>query len=93
MFYAYTQALRDLGLPEEGIRVLNKITPSFCIDLLGPGEAFETIKKMDLSGETPLGEAKTKAPSCSPFTCRPPLPLGLPHQQQFRTFKGHLTRR
>jgi len=28
MFSAYTQALRDRDLPEEGIRVLSKITPT-----------------------------------------------------------------
>jgi len=26
MFYAYTQGLHDPGLPEEGIRVLSKIS-------------------------------------------------------------------
>ena len=29
----------------------------------GAGEAFEDMKQMGLSGETPLGEAKTKAPN------------------------------
>ena len=33
IFSAYTQVLRDLGLPEEDIRVLSKIIPDFCVDL------------------------------------------------------------
>ena len=44
VFSAYTQALRDLDLPEEDIRVLNKIIPDFLFDLQGAGEAFEGIK-------------------------------------------------
>ena len=40
---------------------MKKIIPDFCVDLQGPGEAFEDIKQMGLSGETPLGVAKTKA--------------------------------
>ena len=61
MFSAYTQAIRDRELPEEDIRVLSKIIPDFLFDMQGEGEAFEDIKKqMGLSGETPLGEAKTK---------------------------------
>jgi len=52
----YTQALRDLHLPEEDIRVLSKI-PGFCVDLEGPGEAFEEMKQIDPSGDKPLGEA------------------------------------
>ena len=35
MFSAYTQALRDLDLPEDDIRVLNKIIPDFAFDLQG----------------------------------------------------------
>ena len=35
----------------------------FCVDLQGPGEAFEDMERMSLSGETPLGEAKTKDPT------------------------------
>ena len=62
MLSAYTQALRDLDLPEENIRVLNKIIPDFHLDLRGAGEAFESINQMGLSGEEPLGEAKNKAP-------------------------------
>ena len=38
MFPAYTQAHRDLDLPEGGIRVLSKITPDFLFDLQGVGE-------------------------------------------------------
>ena len=60
MFSAYTQALRDLNLPEEDIRVLSKIIPGFCFDLQGAGEAFEDIKRVALGG---LGEGKTKAPN------------------------------
>ena len=59
MFSAYTQALHGRNLPEEDIRVLNKIIP----DLRSAGEAFEDMKQMGLSGMTPLGEAKTKAPN------------------------------
>ena len=33
MFSAFTQALHDLNLPEEDIRVLNKIIPDFHFDL------------------------------------------------------------
>ena len=58
MFPAYTQALRDRDLPEEDIRVLNKIIPDLLFDLRGAGEAFEDMKQMGLSGVTPLGEAK-----------------------------------
>jgi len=65
MFSAYTQALRDRDLPEEDIRVLSKVrsSPDFLFDLQGAGEAFKDMKQMGLSGETPLGEAKTKAPN------------------------------
>ena len=62
MFSAYSQALRDFDLPKEDIWVLSKITPDFLFDLQGAGEAFEDTKDMGLSGEKPLGEAKTKAP-------------------------------
>ena len=41
----------------------SKITPDFLFDLRGAGEAFEDMKQTDLSGVTPLGEAKTKAPN------------------------------
>ena len=61
MFSAFTQALRDLDLPEDDIRVLNKIIPDFPFDLQGAGEAFEGITHMGLGGEEPLGEGKTKA--------------------------------
>ena len=61
MFSAYTQALDDLNLPEEETRVRNKIIPDFLFDLQGAGEAYGSIKRMGLSGEKPLGEAKTKA--------------------------------
>ena len=37
MFSAYTQALHDLDLPEEDIRVLNNIIPDFLFDLQGAG--------------------------------------------------------
>ena len=57
MFSAYTQALRDPDLPEEDIRVLNKIIPDFLFDLQGAGEAFEDMKQMGISGEKPLDEA------------------------------------
>ena len=50
IFSAYTQALHDLNLPEEDIRVLNKIIPDFHFDLQGVGEAFEDMKQMGLSG-------------------------------------------
>ena len=63
MFSAYTQALRDLDLPEDDIRVLSKIIPDFAFDLQGAGEVFEDIKRIGLGGEEPLGEGKTKAPN------------------------------
>ena len=56
MFPAYTQALRDRDLPEEDIRVLNKIIPDLLFDLRGAGEAFEDMRQIGLSGATPLGE-------------------------------------
>jgi len=63
MFSAYTQALHDRDLPEEGIRVLNKIIPDFLFDPRSAGEAFEDMKQMGLSGASLLGEVKTKAPN------------------------------
>ena len=63
MFFAYTQALRDRDLPKEDIRVLNKIIPNLLFDLRSAGEAFEDMKQMGLSGASPLGEVKTKAPN------------------------------
>jgi len=63
VFSVYTQALRDRDLPEEDIRVLSKITPSLLFDLRGADEASEDMKQMGLSGVTPLGGAKTKAPN------------------------------
>ena len=59
----YTHALRDLDLPKDDIRVLNKAIPGFLFDLQGAGEAFEDIKRMGLGGEEPLSEGKTKAPN------------------------------
>ena len=50
MFFAYTQALLDRDLPEEDIRVLNKIIPDLLFDLRSAGEAFEDMKQMGLSG-------------------------------------------
>ena len=61
MFSAYTQAPRDRDLPEEDVRVLNKIIPDLLFDLWVADEAFEDMKQMGLSGATPLGEVKTKA--------------------------------
>ena len=63
LFSAYTQALHGRNLPEEGIRVLSKILPDLLFDLQGAGEAFEDMKQMGLSGASPLGEVKTKAPN------------------------------
>jgi len=63
MFSAYTQAPRDRDLPEEGIRVLSKITPDLLFDLRSADEAFEDTRQMGLSGATPLGEVKTEAPN------------------------------
>ena len=73
MFFAYTQALRNLDLPEEDIRVLNKIIPDFHFDLQGAGEAFEDMKQMGLSGAQPLGEVKTKAPNSDYHKLEPPV--------------------
>ena len=42
MFSAFTQALHDLNLPEEDIRVLNKIIPDFLFDQQGAGGALRT---------------------------------------------------
>jgi len=36
--------LHELDLPEEDIRVLNKIIPDFHFELQGAGEAFEDMK-------------------------------------------------
>jgi len=43
--------------------VLSKIIPGLLFDLRSAGEAFEDMKQMGLSGASPLGEVKTKAPS------------------------------
>ena len=63
LFSAYTQAPHGHDLPEEDIRVLNKIIPDLLFDLRSAGEAFEDMKQIGLSGATPLGEVKTKAPN------------------------------
>ena len=63
IFSAYTQALRDRDLPDEGIRVLNKATPGLLFELRSVGEAFEDMKQIGHSGASPLGEVKTKAPN------------------------------
>ena len=63
MFSAYTQALRDRDLPEEDIWLLNKIIPNLLFDLRSAGEAFEDMEQTGLSGASPLGEVKTKAPN------------------------------
>ena len=73
MFPVYTQALRDLGLPEEDIQVLNKTIPGFLFDLQGAGGASEGMKQMGLSGEKPLGEVKTKAPNSDYHQIMPPV--------------------
>ena len=71
--------LRDenLDLPEEDIRVLNKIIPDFHFDLQGAGEAFEDMKQMGLSGAQPLGEAKTKAPNSDYHKLEPPVAVSM----------------
>ena len=43
--------------------MLNKTIPDFLFDLQGADEAFEDMKQTDLSGASPLGEVKTKAPN------------------------------
>jgi len=43
--------------------VRRKIIPGLLFDLRSAGEAFEDMKKMGLSGASPLGEDKTKAPN------------------------------
>ena len=43
--------------------MLRKIIPDLLFDLRSAGEAFEDMKQMGLSGATPLGEVKTKAPN------------------------------
>ena len=63
MFSAYTQAPHGRNLPKKVIRVLNKIISDLLFDLRSAGEAFEDMKQMGLSGASPLGEVKTKAPN------------------------------
>jgi len=43
--------------------VLNKIIPDLLFDLRSAGEAFEDMKQIGLSGASPLGEVKNKAPN------------------------------
>ena len=43
--------------------MLNKIIPDLLFDLRSAGKAFEDMKQMGLSGASPLGEVKTKAPN------------------------------
>ena len=45
----------------------------FCVDLQGPGEAFEDMERMGLSSETPLGAAKTKATNSDYLKNEPPV--------------------
>jgi len=58
-----SKALHNRNLPEEDIRVLSKIIPGLLFDLRSAGGAFEDMKQMGLSGASPLGEVKTKAPN------------------------------
>ena len=55
------------------MKVLNKIIPDLRLDLQGAGEASEDVKQMGLSGERPLGEVKTKAPSSDYHQIMPPV--------------------
>ena len=43
--------------------MLSKIIPGLLFDLRSAGEAFKDMKQMGLSGASPLGEVKTKAPN------------------------------
>ena len=43
--------------------MLNKAIPDLLFDLRSAGDAFEGIKQMGLSGASPLGGVKTKAPN------------------------------
>ena len=43
--------------------MLSKIIPDLLFDLRSAGEVFEDMKQMGLSGASPLGEVKTKAPN------------------------------
>jgi len=87
MFSAYTQGLCDRSLSKEDARVLNKITPDFCVDLQGSGEAFKDMKQMGLSGEKPLGEAETKAPNSDYHKNEPPAAA-----RQAKAARGYLKR-
>ena len=86
MFSAYTQALRDRDLPGEDIRVLKKIIPDFLFDLRGAGEAFEDMKQMGLSGGTPLGEVKTKAPNSGYHNHRDAPPVAARQAEEARDY-------
>jgi len=86
MFSAYTQVLRDRDLPEEDIRVLNKIIPDFLFDLRNAGEAFEDMKQMGLSGVTPLSEVKTKAPNSDYHNHRDAPPVAARHAEIARDY-------
>jgi len=63
LFYAFTQAPHGRDLPKEGIRVLSKVISDLFFDLRSAVEAFEDIKQMGLSGASPMGKVKTKAPT------------------------------
>ena len=63
LFAAYTQAPHGRDLPKEDIQVLNKVIPDLFFDLRSAGEAFDDMKQIGLSGASPLGEVKTKAPN------------------------------
>ena len=89
LFSAYTQAPHCRDLSEEDIRVLRKIIPDLLFDLRSAGEAFEDIKQMGLSGASPLGEVKTKAPNSDYHNHRDAPPVAA---RQAEVARNHLKR-
>jgi len=69
--------------------VLNKIIPDLLFDLRSAGEAFEDTKQMGLSGATPLGEIKTKAPNFDYHNHRDAPPVAA---RQAEVARGYLRR-
>ena len=66
--------------------MLNKIIPDLLFDLRSAGEAFEDMKQMGLSGASPQGGVKTKAPNSDYFNHRDAPPVAARQAEAARDY-------
>ena len=73
--------------------MLNKIIPDLLFDLRSAGEAFEDMKQMGLSGASPLGGVKTKAPNSDYHNNKDAPPVAARQAEVAQDYHHHQRRR